>query len=268
MIEPIVSATWLFNHLNDPDLIILDASQKTASGDFNNSRIKGARHFDLNNEFRDTSNELPNTFPSAEQFEKNCRKLGINRSSKIVVYDNLGIYLSPRVWWMFKTMGHQNVAVLNGGLPEWIRLGYTSVSEKGNNVLPGDFQSKFNPEMLKDYNFISSNISLQESVLIDARSAGRFEGIAPEPREGLPSGHIPGSINLPYTAVLKNGKFKPKEDLVELFNTLNIEEKSLVFSCGSGITACIILLASELVVDNKKSVYDGSWTEWAQNRTK
>lgn len=268
MIEPIVSSSWLFNNLNDPDLIILDASQKTAAGEFTNTRIKGARHFDLNNAFRDTSNELPNTLPSPEQFEENCRRLGINQSSKIVVYDNLGIYLSPRVWWMFKTMGHLNVAVLNGGLPEWIRLGYTTSSEEENNVIPGDFESKFNPKMVKDYDFVSSNISRHEAVLIDARSAGRFEGIAPEPREGLPSGHIPESMNLPYTEVLKNGKFKPTEDLVEIFNTLEIKEKPLVFSCGSGITACIILLASELVINNEKSVYDGSWTDWAQNKRK
>ena len=165
-------------------------------------------------------------------------------------------------------MGHQNIAVLNGGLPEWVRQGYETVQQKENNIIPGNFKAKFQSEMVKDYDFVSSNVSLQESVLIDARSGGRFEGIAPEPREGLPSGHIPGSLNLPYTHVLENGKFKSREDLSEIFNNLKINEKPLVFSCGSGVTACIILLASEFVLKNNKSVYDGSWTEWAQTKHK
>lgn len=264
MTAPILSALWLYNNLEDPDLVILDASEKKDKGDLINIQIEGARHFDLKKEFSDTSSELPNTLPSPKQFENSCRKLGINNSSKIVVYDNLGIYISPRVWWMFKVMGHQNIAVLNGGLPEWIRQGYETVKHKENKIKPGDFKAKFKPEMVKDYDFVSSNVSLQQSVLIDARSPGRFEGIAPEPREGLPSGHIPGSLNLPYTDVLKNGKFKSREDLSEIFNNLKINEKPLVFSCGSGVTACIILMASELVLKNDKSVYDGSWTEWAQ----
>lgn len=268
MTEPIVSILWLYNHLEDSDLIVLDASPKTDKADYENLGIIGARQFDLQNEFSDTSSKLPNTLPSPEQFENSCRKLGINNSSKIVVYDNLGIYVSPRVWWMFKVMGHQNIAVLNGGLPEWVRQGYETVQQKENNIIPGNFKAKFQSEMVKDYDFVSSNVSLQESVLIDARSGGRFEGIAPEPREGLPSGHIPGSLNLPYTDVLENGKFKSREDLSEIFNNLKINEKPLVFSCGSGVTACIILLASEFVLKNNKSVYDGSWTEWAQTKHK
>jgi thiosulfate/3-mercaptopyruvate sulfurtransferase len=266
MTEPIVSIPWLFNHLEDPDLIVLDASPKTEKPDFENIGIKGARKFDLQNEFRDTSSELPNTLPGPEQFQNSCRKLGINNSSKIVVYDNLGIYLSPRVWWMFKAMGHQNIAVLDGGLPEWISRGYETVQQEENNITRGNFEAKFHPEMVKDYDFVLSNVNLKESVLIDARSAGRFKGIAPEPREGLQSGNIPGSLNLPYTDVLKYGKFKSREDLSEIFNNLMINKKPLVFSCGSGITACIILLASELVLKNEKSIYDGSWTEWAQTK--
>jgi len=264
MTEPIVSSFWLYNNLEDPDLIVLDVSPKTDKADYENFGIKRARKFDLQNEFSNTSSELPNTLPSPEQFENSCRKLGINNSSKIVVYDNLGIYFSPRVWWMFKAMGHQNIALLNGGLPDWISQGYETVQRKENNIIPGNFEAKFQFEMVKDYDFVSSNVTLKESVLIDARSAGRFKGIAPEPRAGLPSGHIPGSINLPYTEVLENGKFKSREDLSGIFNKLMINEKPLVFSCGSGVTACIILMASALVLKNDKSVYDGSWTEWAQ----
>ncbi|MGB5205912.1 MAG: sulfurtransferase [Eudoraea sp.] len=268
MTEPLVSSSLLNNNLEDPDLIVLDASPKTEKPDFENIGIKGARHFDLKYEFSDTASELPNTLPSPKQFENSCRKLGINNSSKIVVYDNLGIYISPRVWWMFKVMGHQNIAVLNGGLPEWISQGYETVQQKENNIKPGDFESKFQPEMVKDYDFVLSNVISQASVLIDARSPGRFNGIAPEPREGLPSGNIPASLNLPYTEVLEQGKYKSKKALKAIFNKLDINEKPLVFSCGSGVTACIILLASEFVLMNDKSVYDGSWTEWAQIKNK
>ena len=241
---------------------------KRKKTDFENIGIRGARHFDLKNEFNDVSSKLPNTLPGPKQFENSCRKLGINNSSKIVVYDNLGIYLSPRVWWMFNALGHQNIAVLNGGLPEWISQGNETVQQVENNITRGDFEAKFHPEMVKDYDFVLSNVTLKESVLIDARSAGRFKGIAPEPREGLQSGNIPGSLNLPYTEVLENGKFKSREELSEIFNNLKIDEKALIFSCGSGVTACIILLASELVSKNDKSVYDGSWTEWAQTKHK
>lgn len=266
MIEPVVSALWLYNNLQDSDLIVLDASPKTADPNFDYTGIAGFRHFDLKNEFSDTSSELPNTLPSPEQFQNSCKNLGISNSSKIVIYDNVGIYLSPRVWWMFKIMGHQNVAVLNGGLPEWRRLGYKTVHFEDNIIIPGDFEAKFKSEMVKDYSFVSSNVALQESVVIDARSAGRFEGKTPEPREGLPSGHIPRSLNLPYTQVLEGGKFKSHENLSEIFNNLITDEKPLIFSCGSGVTACIILLASEFVLKNDKSVYDGSWTEWAQTK--
>lgn len=266
MIGPLVSCSWLYRNLQDPELIVLDASPGTEKTEFENILIKGARHFDLKYEFSDTSSELPNTLPGPKQFENSCRKLGISNSSKIVVYDNLGIYISPRVWWMFKVMGHQNIAVLNGGLPEWIRQGYETVEHKENNLKPGDFEAKFQPAMVVDYDFISSNVTLKESIVLDARSSPRFEGIAPEPREGLPSGNIPGSLNLPYADVLENGKFKSREELSEIFNNLKIDQKPLVFSCGSGVTACIILLASEFVLKNDKSVYDGSWTEWAQIR--
>jgi thiosulfate/3-mercaptopyruvate sulfurtransferase len=264
MTGPLVSSYWLQKNLNDPELVVLDASAEPNNSDFKNVQIKGARYFDLKNKFSDTTCELPNTLPGPEQFENSCRKLGINKTSKIVVYDNLGIYLSPRVWWMFTVMGHQNISVLNGGLPDWISQGYETVVPQKQDIKPGNFKSNFQPEMVKDYDFIKSNVSLQESVLIDARSSGRFEGTAPEPREGLPSGHIPGSLNLPYPNVLENGKFKAQEELLEILTKTDINQKPLIFSCGSGVTACIILLACELVLKNEKSVYDGSWTEWAQ----
>lgn len=268
MKKPLISSQWLFENLNHPDLIILDASQKViTSTNVNpneNIRITGARYFDLKNNFSDKSADLPNTLPNASQFELECQKLGINEHSLIVVYDNLGIYSSPRVWWMLKIMGHKNVAVLNGGLPDWIEADHSTEKIEVKEYSKGDFTARLIPENIKDYTFIKSNLNNPNNLVIDARSEGRFNGTAPEPRPGLRSGSIPNSFNIPFGDVLENGQYKSKVELTKIFSELNPENKKLVYSCGSGLTACILLLASEIVLSNKTAVYDGSWTEWAQ----
>ncbi len=268
MNNPIVTSKWLRSRLNDLDLVILNASQQDnksrVSTEFDRLQIVGARNFDLKNDFSLVDSDLPSMMPTAKQFEKAARKLGINNSSKIIVYDNLGIYFSPRVWWMFKAMGHKNVSVLNGGLPDWINHSFPTEAKESKKITIGDFHSLLKTDSIKSFEFIKDNIKKQEHILIDARSSDRFNGIALEPRKGLRSGNIKNSINLPYTEVLVKEKFKSKEQLIELFNNLKVDDHPLIFSCGSGVTACIILLASDLVLKNKKSVYDGSWTEWAQ----
>ena len=255
--------------LNDPDLIILDATiPKVTSSNGSNSNekkyLKGARFFDIKKTFSDQESEIPNMLPTPAHFEMECRKLGINKSSNIVVYDDLGIYSSPRVWWMFKTMGHANIKVLDGGLPEWLKSGYTTVSKPNDDYSLGNFESNFDINRVKDFNFIRSNINNKKALIIDARSSDRFQGLAPEPRADLRTGNISGSINIPYTDVLEDGKFKSIDKLKKVFSELNNETRPLVFSCGSGITACIVSLASTSIVKNKNSIYDGSWTEYAQ----
>lgn len=262
--EPIVSSEWLHDNLNNPELIILDASQHNTITNYDDLKISKARFFDLQTDFREQDSTFPNTLPTPKQFEKGCQKLGITNNSLIVVYDNKGIYTSPRVWWLFKIMGHKNVSVLNGGLPNWIEHKFPTEENTTDTYNKGNFKANFKPEMVKDFKYILNNTTNQSSLLIDARSYGRFQGIAPEPRADLRNGHIPNSINLPYTEVLSNGVFKSKSELIAIFKNLKIESKPLTFSCGSGITACIILLACELISSNQKSVYDGSWTEWAQ----
>ena len=258
----IVNAVLLKAQLKDNDLIILDASQPSNLSE--SKSIPGARVFDLKNNFSDTSSAYPNTFPTMEQFEKECRKLGINENSKIVVYDNRGIYFSPRVWWMFKVMGHQSVAVLDGGLPAWENHAFKTEAREAAKDVMGDFSATLDVNAVKDFEFVQENIEKLGSLVVDARSSGRFNGTAPEPRKGLPSGCIPNSINIPYERLLENGKFKNKKELFEVFNSSHITDEPLVFSCGSGVTACIVLLAAELVgLKNRKSVFDGSWTEWA-----
>ncbi len=266
MTEPIVSVAWLHANHKDPSLIILDASLKESQSNLKtgleNIQIKGARFFDIKNTFSDTTNSLPNMLPSTNEFEIEAKKLGINKNSTIVVYDNLGIYSSPRAWWLFKIMGHQNVAVLDGGLPEWIKEGYAIEEITENPIYTiGNFKAKFNSELVKSKEQILENVQTKDAILIDARAENRFKGIGDEPRPGLRSCHIPGSINMPYTQLLQNGKFLPKEELATI---LKITDKPLIFTCGSGVTACIDLIAYELICKNPKSVYDGSWTEWGQ----
>ena len=267
MKNTIVSAKWLHKNLNDPDLIILDASQtktiNNTTSKFQGLQIKNARFFDIKNAFSKKDTELPNMLQNSKDFEQACRKLGIHKSSKIVVYDNLGIYTSPRVWWLFKTMGHNNIAILNGGLPAWNDKGFELEPIAENTYNLGNFEATFQSELVKDIATIKTNLITKNALVIDARSKGRFNGTAPDPRPDLKSGHIPNSINLPYTEVLENGKFKSKQTLKTIFSDLQIENNPLIFTCGSGITACILMLASELVSKNQKAVYDGSWTEWA-----
>lgn len=264
MANPIVSATWLHEHINDINLIILEARLEQSQSNLENEnpdlQIPGARLFDIKNNFSDTSNPLPNTFPSEKQFTAESQKLGINKNSKIVVYDTLGIYSSPRAWWMFKAMGHSEVYVLDGGLPEWIKQGFPTENQNPNTSYPkGDFEAKFQPDLIKNKEQILENISTKKAVLMDARSSDRFYATQEEPRPGMRSGHIPGSVNIPFTELQRDGKYKSEAELKEI---LNLNKQPLFFTCGSGITACIVLLACELISDNPKAVYDGSWTEW------
>lgn len=264
MNSAIVSSKWLSDNLDVPNVVVLDASQPSGKSESNSQQIIGARPFDIQGVFSDKLSCFPNTFPSKEQFEEGCQKLGINSSSIIVVYDSRGIYTSPRVWWMFKAMGHAKVAVLDGGLPHWITKGFEIETIVERKYSTGNFKATFQSEMIRSIDFVKENVSNKESLVIDARSADRFNSLVPEPRADLRRGNIPNSINIPFQEMLENGKFKTVENLARLFKENNSENKSLVFSCGSGITACIVLLATELVFEGDKSIYDGSWTQWAQ----
>ena len=257
MKNTIVSAKWLYEHLHDPNLIVLEA--RLDPNQIKDTQIVGSRLFDIKNTFSDTSNPLPNTFPSAEQFTVECQKLGINKDSFIVVYDTTGIYSSPRVWWMFNTMGHSKIAVLDGGLPEWKKQGYPTETPKESSYPIGDFKAHFNTEAIKNKDQILENCTSKEAVLIDARSPERFHATIEETRVGIRNGHIPGSRNVPFDSLLENGKYKSTAALTAIFD---LNDQALYFTCGSGITACILLLATELISDNPKAVYDGSWTEW------
>jgi len=267
-LNPIVSAEWLSENLDIPNLVILDASTISNKlkliSEFPNIQIKGARHFDMESTFYDKESTFPNMIPTPGVFEIECRKLGINKNSIIIVYDNLGIITSPRVWWMFKAMGHHYISVLDGGLPEWKRTDFPCESKGALDIKEGDFEANYCPKLIRDSNYMLEKIDNEKVLVIDARSEARFLGNLPEPRGNMASGHIPNSVNLPYSLVLDNGKMKPKQELEKIFDNLYTNHKQLIFTCGSGVTACIILLASELILPNKKSMFDGSWSEWGQ----
>lgn len=260
MVDKIISASWLEKHIDNDKLVILDASII-----FNKEEtIVGARHFDIAKVFSDPDSPFPNTFPSLDHFEKESRNLGICNDHHIVVYDDKGIFTSPRVWWMFTVMGHSKISVLDGGLPAWKAQGFRTTQALKMSYKQGDFKAQYNAEAIKRYEDIVSNIASNSYQVIDARSQNRFLGTSPEPRSHIQSGHIKHSLNLPYTDVLENGKFKSKSELKSIFKGLSLGDTPIIVSCGSGITACIVLLAYALISYKTAYIYDGSWTEWAE----
>ncbi len=263
----LVSCKWLFENINNSNIIVLDASFKGVNNDTSipeNVQIKNARFFDLEL-FKNRESSFPNTYPNPIDFEKEIQKLGIQNKHHIIIYDKNGIYSAPRAWWLFKLMGHKKVSVLNGGLPNWLDKKLPVESNNNQKQFPvSNYKVTFQPNLVVDFSFIKNNISIKTHILVDARSEGRFNGTAKEPRKELASGSIPNSLNIPYQNVLKNGFIQSKSTLKSIFKELIHKNKPIVFSCGSGITACILLLASEQILNNtNKAIYDGSWTEWA-----
>jgi len=266
--DVIVEANWLYEHINHPDLIILDATiKKVTSNESTSSKeyIPRSIFFDLKNTFSDQESILPNTILPFSKFEEEAQELGINNDSCIVVYDELGIYSSPRVFWLFRLMGFHNIAVLNGGLTAWIENEFPFALEKGTVEKKGDFKADYTPEFFSSLSDVRNALSKNDISIIDARGEARFLGLDDEPRKGLRSGHIPNSSNIPYTKVLKDRKLASKEALEKVFKNKEMPQKKAIFSCGSGITACILALATEYVGIKNYSVYDGSWTEWGSD---
>jgi len=264
----LVSVDWLKNHLKDEGLVVLDATLPKVSDKDKPLRTDGipnALKFDLQQTFLDKNSGLPNTVPHAKDFEKNVRALGIDCQSTIVIYDQHGVYSSPRAWWLFKFFGHKNVFVLNGGLPEWEKHGFELSNTHKRPSKIGSFTSTFKPQLLVSKNDVFNNIKLQKYLVIDARSSKRFNAEVEEPREGMSSGHIPKSKNLYYGSLIKNNLLLNKGELKEKFEHITSENKIIIYSCGSGITACILALAGTQVGLNHFSIYDGSWSEWGSD---
>ncbi len=268
----IVSIDWLNDNLENSNLVILDATmKKKPNGELiptPTHKISGAKIFNFDTEICDQNTDLPHMLPTPSEFQQSVRKLGISTDSIIVVYDAMGIFSSPRAWWMFKIMGHKDIYVLNGGLPKWVEAGLATTEEYSctpENEL-GNFESKFNTSMVKSSKDLLLAVDNNDIQIIDARSFDRFNGIEPEPRVGLKGGHIPKSKCIPFTEIISEGFFKTKKELMNTFEpTIESNIKELIFSCGSGVTASILALGADECGYTNIAVYDGSWSEWGDS---
>jgi len=263
----LISVNWLNQHLNDSDIILLDATMKKKPNGENiptpMEKIIGAKAFNFDTEICDKTNSLPHMMPSPEQLENAVRELGINNHSKIIIYDAMGIFSSPRAWWMFKTMGFDQVFVLDGGLPKWVSAGFQT-SDKYSNPRPkGNFTASFKPSNIFNSQQVLDILKNNNFQILDARSYERFIAKEAEPRKELRGGHIPNSICLPFTELLQDGFLKDAKELKSIFDSLVPKQTlQLVFSCGSGVTACILALAADECGFDNYVIYDGSWSEW------
>lgn len=261
-VEPaLVDVAWLSSHLEDPDLVVLDAVVgQTQSGSL---QIAGARRFDLDGEMSASPSTLPHTLPSAAEFTAACQRLGIDSNSRIVVYDQQGIYSSARARWMLVAAGHHRTSVLDGGLPAWLNIrGAVEPYMVGSQVAAGTFEATSFDHSVVDADTVAKLLSEGPDIVVDARSTGRFKGLDPEPRPGIRSGHMPGAVNLPFTDLLTaGGRMRPVDELRKMLADVAGQDSPLVVSCGSGVTACVLGLAAELA-GRQVRVYDGSWSEW------
>ena len=265
--KPLVSVNWLHQHIDATNLVVLDGtipkvSQQKTDAKFEEFQIPNARFFDIKKAFSIQGAAFPNTALHPKDFEKEARKLGINKNSCIVVYDTHGVYSSPRVWWLFRTMGFTNIAVLDGGFPAWKKANFPIEKKQIQDVELGNFKVCFEPEKLIDLEIVLESVKNRSKQVVDARSKGRFNATEPEPRKEIRSGHIPTSTNLPFSSLLNNIELKSKEELEHLFKEVNPDSKEMIFSCGSGITACVLALGASIAGYKEMAVYDGSWTEW------
>jgi len=265
--DPIVSTRWLADRLKEPGLRIVDApfympgDPRTAQGEFEAAHIPGAVLFDIER-IKDPVSPLPHMLTSPEAFAEAVGRLGIASGDRIVVYDHIGLLSAGRVWWNFRVMGHDEVYVLDGGLPRWIAEGRPLANGPVTSVNQ-HFEAQLRPHLVLDIDQVKTALATGVQVL-DARARDRFQGVAPEPRAGLPSGHMPGAFNLPHGELVADGALKSKAQLQALFEAEGVDlDKPIATSCGSGVSAAIIALALARLGRWDAPVYDGSWTEWA-----
>jgi len=261
MPNPLIAASDAIARSGDARTVFIDGSWTFPAGpqDGANGCIPGSRHFDIN-KIRDTANPLPHMLPDADTFTRHAQAMGINRDSRLIVYDRYGLFSAARVWWMFTAMGHTEVQVLDGGLPAWVAAGGPINSDHAPEPEPGDFVARLRPDRLVDRDGVQTAIRTGGAQIFDSRGKARFAARVPEPREGMRGGHMPGARNLPYTKLLdRDGKLQvdPK-----LFDEAGLDpDKPVITSCGSGVTACILSLALDCL-GRESAVYDGSWSEW------
>jgi thiosulfate/3-mercaptopyruvate sulfurtransferase len=268
MTDPLVSTAWLAERLTDPNVQVVEATWympaegKKGRDSFEAAHVPGAVFFDID-QIADPDTDLPHMLPTPEAFATAAGALGLTREATVVVYDAQGLFSAPRVWWTLRAMGFPDVRVLDGGLPKWQADGHPITDGPGapsGTLLDPDFR----PELVRDLDAVRADLESRAEQLVDARSAARFRGEAPEPRAGLRGGHMPGACNVPFGDVVNpDGTLKPAEQLRAAFEAAGVDlARPIVTSCGSGVSASVLALALARIGREDVAVYDGSWTEW------
>jgi thiosulfate/3-mercaptopyruvate sulfurtransferase len=266
--DPMVSTEWLATRLDAPDMLVIDATwympgaPNDARAEYAERHIPGASPLDID-EVSDHANPLPHMLPEPPDFAVHVRRMGIEPSTRVVVYDTPGLFSAPRVWWMFRVMGHENVAVLDGGLAKWVAE--ARPVEAGWPQRPhGEFKAHPDRDLVRDLDQVRAALDTGSAQLLDARAADRFRGDEAEPRAGLRRGHMPGALNLPWRSlVMADGTLAPKAELERLFKESGVDlDLPVITTCGSGVSAAILALALARLGRWRTPVYDGSWSEW------
>ena len=268
----LVTTNWVAEHLDNKGVIILDGSHhlpttgRNSASEYAERHISGARFFDIDG-ISDHNSDLPHMLPSAEEFASKVGALGIGDDSHVVIYDTIGTTGAARVWWTFRAMGHAKVSVMDGGLPKWMDEGRLVVSELPS-ITPKQKSAKLNSSLVRNLREMLDNIDSGQEVVVDARSAGRFNATEPEPRAGMRGGHIPGSRNVPFPEVLnKDRTFKSGPQVLAAFELAGVDlTQPMVTTCGSGVTASTLALALFNAGKEDVAVYDGSWSEWGSRQ--
>lgn len=267
--NPLVTPLWLAERRADPNVKVLDcswympAAKRNPATEFAAEHIPGAQYFDIDAQ-SDTSSPWPHMLPAPEKFAAAMSAFGIGNATTVMVYDTAGLFSAPRVWWMFRAMGHENVVVLDGGLPAWKAVEYPVVDRATPQPPTAAFSARVNPALIRSFEQMMDIMRDGSAQILDARGAPRFFAREPEPRPGLRGGHIPGSRNLHYASLLTpQGTMKPAEELKALFESQGIDLAApIVTTCGSGVTAAILMLALLVAGAKDVALYDGSWSEW------
>jgi thiosulfate/3-mercaptopyruvate sulfurtransferase len=264
----LVSTQWLQDHLDAPDIVVVDGSyylptqKRNAREEYLAAHIPGAVFLDIDT-VKDRSSTLPHMMPSPEAFSSSMREMGIGDGLTVIVYDGLGLFSAPRVWWMFRTFGVRDVYILDGGMPKWKAEG-RPIDFGEVRRTPRHFTSRFNRGAVADVEDVKKALAHPDIQVVDARSRARFEGTGAEPRPGLPSGHMPGALNLPWEELLQDGKLAKPDAIEKAFAQAGVDVgRPIVTTCGSGVSAAILWFALDAIGKEPKALYDGSWTEWA-----
>ena len=267
--SPVVTTDWLAGELGKPDLVVFDATKylpnepKDGKTEFLRAHIPGARYFDID-QVADQDTDLPHMVPTPGRFAMLMGQLGVSNSVRVVFYDQKGLASAARGWWLMGLFGHDGAAVLDGGLPKWLKEGRPAQDGQPAAPVPASFRPDYRASQVRGVGDVLRNVLTRTEQVLDARAAGRFTGAVPEPRAGMRSGHIPGSVSVPYTDLLHaDGTFRAPGEVRARFEAAGVDgARPLVTSCGSGVTACILTLGLRIAGFPEGAVYDGSWTEW------